>query len=314
MFEDYSAQVLAAYRDKKISGTLSPNLNHPTPAGLKTECALVLSERGLEEDETILRLFFGSKENSTAYMLAIRNCEADKFRPLCNFLRENADSTGVKNIELLAWLIDFKPRPYTYRQPKLSRIQEDTLNITIAGPEKKQDEIITGGDLTEIPVARQDETREIQPPASQKDQLRNEKKGIYPKSLSIRKPGNAAIAFLILAIIAGGAYFISTNTGPGKCMYWTGDHYQPGSCDLRVNDTQVLALDTMRVAHFKKITRPDTLTGNSVGKVYYFKLNNNFEFYTAGGTHPVYSNRRLKPLTDYILNKYIPRNPVVASN
>ena len=93
--------------------------------------------------------------------------------------------------------------------------------------------------------------------------------------------------------------------GKQKCMYWNGNEYQPVSCDKKVKDTLVIALDTMRLAHLKKITKPDTITEASVGKLWYFIRNKNAEFYTCGGLHPIYTDMRLRPLTDYILNKYV---------
>ncbi|MFI5161199.1 MAG: hypothetical protein ACHQHN_07970 [Sphingobacteriales bacterium] len=39
---------------------------------------------------------------------------------------------------------------------------------------------------------------------------------------------------------------------PGSCMYWTGDHYQPASCNQKHGDTAIIALDSLRLAHFKK--------------------------------------------------------------
>jgi hypothetical protein len=88
-------------------------------------------------------------------------------------------------------------------------------------------------------------------------------------------------------------------------MYWAGDHYEQVSCNQKLGDTMVIALDTFKLRHFKKITRPDTITGYSLGRVWYIKMDGRVEFYTADGHHPIQQQRRLKPLSDYIIFKYI---------
>lgn len=88
-------------------------------------------------------------------------------------------------------------------------------------------------------------------------------------------------------------------------MYWAKDHFQPIPCNQPVPNTLVVALDTVRVKNFKKITRPDTITNRAKGNVWYSKIDNEIEFFTTGGEHPVVIGRRLKPISDYIIDKYI---------
>jgi hypothetical protein len=95
-------------------------------------------------------------------------------------------------------------------------------------------------------------------------------------------------------------------------MYWAKDHFQPIPCTQKVPNTLVVALDTVKVKNFKRITRPDTITNRAKGSVWYSKIDNEIEFFTADGEHPVVIGRRLKPITDYIIDKYI--HPGVTSN
>ena len=44
-------------------------------------------------------------------MLAIENTDGDRFKPIINFLTGVTKSTKPANLELISWLIDFKPRP-----------------------------------------------------------------------------------------------------------------------------------------------------------------------------------------------------------
>jgi len=106
------------------------------------------------------------------------------------------------------------------------------------------------------------------------------------------------------AAIAGSTYLFSKNSNQ-ECMYWANDHYQPISCTETVGDTAIIALDTFKVAHLRKINRPDTLTRNALGKVWYVKINvDSTEFFTAGGFHPIFTTKKLKPITAYMINKY----------
>jgi hypothetical protein len=60
--------------------------------------------------------------------------------------------------------------------------------------------------------------------------------------------------------------------------------------------------------------RPDTLTQRALGHVWYSKIDGLVEFYTAGGIHPVHRERRLRPLTAYILQKYARAKPAALVN
>jgi hypothetical protein len=87
-------------------------------------------------------------------------------------------------------------------------------------------------------------------------------------------------------------------------MCWTGDHYRRVSCKQRPGENPVYALDSLKLEKFKRITTPDTLTANAVGRVWYSKIDGKIEYFTADGFHPVHTERHLHPLTVYILNKY----------
>jgi hypothetical protein len=84
-----------------------------------------------------------------------------------------------------------------------------------------------------------------------------------------------------------------------------GDSEPQASCNQKQGDAMVLALDTAKLAKFRKITRPDTITARALGRVWYCKINNKVQFFTADGYHPVHVERHLKPLTLYMINKHI---------
>ncbi|MGE9310792.1 hypothetical protein ACLOAU_04080 [Niabella sp. CJ426] len=59
-----------------------------------------------------MKSFFECPLNEELHPSRIKRFDIDKFKPLQNFLKKPVN-TREKNIELLAWLIDFKFRPYS---------------------------------------------------------------------------------------------------------------------------------------------------------------------------------------------------------
>lgn len=271
LFEDYKKEVLKSYQQKKNAGELSDNLSMPTPKKLRDECLMVLVRRYDRKDEEAIRLFFDPLNQYDDLAKRIERIEVDKFRPLINFVKGEINRTEDKNVKLLAWLIDFEPRPFKFV----------AFEQKLDNEQKNKSEAI-----------KHNQSNVQSPP--------------QPLRLNLLK----ILALLFVLIITAGIYLIkyrSANaafTNDEKCMYWAGDHYQPISCSAKKDGAIVVALDTARLLQFKKITTPDTITIKSVGKVYYFKHNNSLDFFTSGGFHPVYLDRKLKPLTAYMLTKY----------
>jgi len=122
------------------------------------------------------------------------------------------------------------------------------------------------------------------------------------------------VATLLFILIVGVVYWLQKDSpqthmplslmaGEG-CMYWTGDHYKQVSCNENHGDTLIVALDTFRLRHLKKINRPDTITQNAIGSIWYIKTNGVIEYFTAGGYYPLDPKRKLNVLTNYIFRKY----------
>ncbi|HTE01462.1 MAG TPA: hypothetical protein VK668_19380 [Mucilaginibacter sp.] len=278
MFADYQAEVLQTYHHKKADNALSLNLIHPTPANLRNECEAVIDKRFLKSDLNTLRSFFGDHVDATAFVKAIRKFDVDLLRPLDNYLKGKVKDTNEKNVELLAWLIDYEPRPY---QPDKS--------IAIAGSKG----------IVGEPMVEKERFEKLEATAKGGFQLtRAEKKSPLSKNRI------AVILVSILVLVGGGYAMWSFAGGQQGCMIWTGEHYQPVSCSQQHSNVMVLALDTVKVAHFKKITRLDTITLRALGRVWYLKTDGEVEFFTSGGFHPVHTERRLHPVTIHIIQTY----------
>ncbi|RYG51738.1 MAG: hypothetical protein EOO01_07945, partial [Chitinophagaceae bacterium] len=123
-FPDYTKLVLADLDRKRRSGGHPPSLLQPTPGGIRRECAIVYKERFDRKDELVLRNFFGSAESGKQLLTLIEAFPIDKFRPLVNYLKGGTENTDTKNLELLAWLIDFRHRPYGFGKEVLLNAEE----------------------------------------------------------------------------------------------------------------------------------------------------------------------------------------------
>ena len=111
-FNDYKFDILQAYSRLREQGALPYNLLNPTSKSLKDECLVIFKGRHSSKDLIILDLFFNLQNHGNDYFRTIQRCSVDIFKPLTNFLKNKTSDTNRKNIELLAWLIDFEPRPY----------------------------------------------------------------------------------------------------------------------------------------------------------------------------------------------------------
>lgn len=317
-FPDYQQLVMRAYERKKVSNTLPHGLMHLTPANLKDECVMRCTKDVNRRDEKVIRDFCGDLNESRSCHVIIQRCDTDKFRPLVNYLRGRSESTDKKNIELLAWLIDFAGRPWELGKTVSGDDDEgSTLNDAsqatgdqVMAPDSPASPPAAGSDestgnpvIPEIPamLALMGGSKEKEGAGVKTAETSNQKKlrGRSTKTL-------AAAVILSLALGTGGMWWWKDKPAPsGSCMYWIEDHYEPVACNQKIPNARVIALDTMKLKNFRKITRPDTITYQAIGKVWYSKINDKIEYYTSGGEHPVVFSRQLKPITVYIIDKYI---------
>ncbi|SDF95769.1 hypothetical protein SAMN05421827_102245 [Pedobacter terrae] len=112
MIEKYKSEVIEFYELKRDAGQLSPNLTNITPAKIRKEVFALLSACTNSSDVRMLKEFFELPFQKQLSDIPFRKWDIDKFRPLCTFLKKRIN-TRDKNIELLAWLIDFQPRPFS---------------------------------------------------------------------------------------------------------------------------------------------------------------------------------------------------------
>ncbi|MDT0539078.1 hypothetical protein [Croceitalea sp. P059] len=124
--KSYQEAVLKQYKNEQ-GGEMSFYLAQPTPSQIREACLSLLEKRKSKHDQRILHRFF-QFENEENRFNEIQKFDGDKFKPVVNFLKGGVKKTHVKNIELISWLIDFKPRPYQeYIRPEASIVEEDAI-------------------------------------------------------------------------------------------------------------------------------------------------------------------------------------------
>jgi hypothetical protein len=299
MFKDYINAVVKEYNDKVSANTISLNLTPLTPGNVKKECVAICRGRFRTMDERVLSAFFGYAENVKGYLQAIDRCDIDKFRPMINFVEGRSKDTDSKNIELLAWLVDFQERPFDpdgkYGGLRQTAEVEGLRNLVIEENHNLKSNLKSPLPETSLQPLRASGERQIV---------------VTKKSWSKNK---ILIIAIIVALFVGTVGYLSINNPMSRskisnndsCMYWKDDHYEKISCGQKVQYSKVIAADPEILNSFRRITIPDTITYNSIGKVWYIKIKGEPEFYTGMGYHPVLMQLQLKPITKYIIDTHI---------
>ncbi|QJB35504.1 hypothetical protein HF324_31065 [Chitinophaga oryzae] len=299
LYVDYQQLVMQAYEQKKGNNMLPHGLMHLTPANLKDECVKKCTMDVNRRDEKIIRDFCGDLNESKSCQVILQRCETDKFRPLVNYLKGKSENTDAKNIELLAWLLDFPDRPWV-------------MGKVISGMDQPAETPI----IPEIPTIPEIPDSQNSPESSSIPVRMNTFKegentgkptAIAPAGKITRKSTKSLVAAIMLSLVAGtgGMWWWMQPPATGDCMYWHEDRYEPVACNQRIPNAVIVPRDTLRLKYFRKITRPDTITYRAIGKVWYSKIKGEIEFFTLPGEHPVVFGYQLRPLTIYMIKTRI---------
>jgi len=285
-FDRFQEEVLSAYHEKKEKRLLSIELERPSPTQLMNYCLTLLYSGKLTDDLSTLNRIFNPHNRYPDLETGISAFGASGFKSLRNFMTGKTTRPREALVKLLAVLIDFQPRPY------------DKWVMERSNPDRRS---TNTGETLDEPVDELPPIRDLgQGQMGNTGQGGNgPKEGIWSK---LKKPAlYGIIAFAGMA----GAHQIS-DSFDRECMYWETDRYIPIACSEKIEGVEIIPLDKEMIKNFRKITRPDTLTLKSVGRVWYGKPTaDSAEFYTVKGTYPLNRRKELKPATDYIIKKYV---------
>ena len=280
--EEYIKGVKAKYEEAK-TGEYSSFLMNPSPAELKTLCLLLFDNGISKQDQEILNIFFElNKESSKRKQM---ECfDVDKLKPIGNFLKGKTETTRVVNLDLIAFLVDFYPRPY-----RKFVIGMEKLKLT--------------ADYSISESSRKDKNREV---------VFEKRKGVLEENRKSTISKRIALGVLALFALGSLSYGIKSNFFPNKnCMVWVKNHYQAVEYDKVKDTADAIPLNQYVLDNFKKIAVSDTTTFFKNGDynrplVWYGKSSNKkeYEYFNQPGLHPE-TGKTLKPISRYIIKKYI---------
>ena len=292
MFEDYKESIRDFYLLKKEYHKLSINLEDPGREKLRNEAVSVFRRKHSQEDIALLKSIFDPENQSTDLVRSMERFNLDKFRAVVSFLVDGSSIRDERLVKLTAWLLDFPPYAVWrgLSDEEKEKIFDDVRIELLPLPDPPvPDPPIIKDPITEGPI--------IEPPKPQ------------PSSAKFY----ILIGLVVLLFVNGISFIIWINhrfairlPNPNeKCMYWKGDHFEPVSCEAKGIASPVIALNLKTLKRQRKILLPDTLTSRSLGKVWYSNIGKKHEFFTYSGIHPIDTVRQLRPVTGYILNKYV---------
>lgn len=137
MPEDYQDLVLATYKKKCEERKLHLNLLKPTTVKLKREC--LKKYDASDEAKDVFSDFF-DKDKMDNISLILSQADPGDFRALLNHINGITTRTDEKNSELLAWLIDFRPRPSTTYYKSFDREHQNEIEEVIGATDIKLEE------------------------------------------------------------------------------------------------------------------------------------------------------------------------------
>jgi len=279
--ESYREAVLAKYEEIKY-GEFSGFLANPTPASLKNMCLLLAQSKMNPNDDDVFRVFFNLKKEGSAIESQITNFDTDKFRPLRTFLLKKTDLAKDNSVDLIAILVGFENRPYRKFIKK-----------------------------EEAPVSKKEETKAEEKPVEKVSYLTETTENpIIPEKQKISDPRLRKSLWVIgfILILSGLIYSFF----PVKnCMEWKKDHYELVDCENQgqnfMQTRYIIPRNDERLNQMKKII-PTKMTPyfseNGDPLIWYSRRDNEYEFFTYPGLHPLNSNITLKKITETIINNY----------
>jgi hypothetical protein len=294
-FEDYKKAVKNKY-EKEKNGSHFNYLNNPTRAKLRNLCWEIFEEQ--QTDQNDLNVF--SSLLGLTFDLTKKNKfeeQIDKFRPIETFFKGETDPTNIDAVNLAAILVDFHPRPFNKFRAKgitEDKIQIENSNVPQSFIGKDENEDKNGDEFKDSPVNST--------PVHFSTNLNDGFLGKKPQNLIQIIIGTAAVFCLGFAL----SHSVFQKE---QCMQWSNDHYEKVDCALDKNN--IVHFNTKRpldesLLELKKITICDTTVYfvNDQATIWYVKSGDTIEYFNGPGFHPL-TRKTLRPITNYILNKYV---------
>lgn len=298
--KEYKRAILKKYEEGEIE-----YLTQLSPARIRQDCLLKF-QNGLKRKDLIQFIRFFGIEDESNYLSSIRkieNIDIDKFRPFKNFLNRTTEDTFDKNVELIAVLTDFEPRPF-------SNFRNNELKVSY---------LVDNKNKMQKPSTETSFKKKIFKKCKIIDQENSDNKSQFKIQESIFSNKKfflslgTFLAIYVLMITA--KYLFASKSSPDKqdvrYMIWTGESYKEAPYHMIKsfeNLNNIALYEESKMLNFKKIDVTADypfFTNQNEPNLWYNKISKNeIEFFSAPGKHPV-SGKTLKAITPYIIEKYI---------
>jgi len=289
-------------------------LNEPTRGKLNKLCWEIFETKTVStDDKVVFNTLLGFP-----FDLNTKNkfrSKANQFRPIETFLKGETDPDRIEVVDLAAILVDFPSRPFNkFRKidPEDLKLIKELRSLEIStetiSPNNLKDEL-------EKENAKDLKNEEEPEQAEDSETIESDEPEITPTPMSnfvnIEEKAKPKMwRYLAIGIVLTGLGLIIFLTLHKKdCMQWSGDHFEEVSCDLKIGGIGTFNVPEpydARVIDLRKIKVCDTTAFFKNGKaiIWYCKIGNSIEFFNTHGNHPE-TGRGLKPVTHYIINKYV---------
>jgi hypothetical protein len=267
----YIKCVKGKFEAMRNSGELVPALINPTRGAIRDECLRLYPTRSGQKDKETVGDFFEHSESDGTLLDTIDRVDLEDLKALQNFLSGGTRKPNYRVVEMMAWLVDFQPRPY-----------DPNVDYSTIAPE--------------LPSSKP---------------LPNPKYPGEPKKPDRDRRVIIVTLLILISGVVGFTMLSNKRRSPqangaGECMYWAGDHYEMGACIQRGGDSVLAAPDPVRHRNFKRITDTSLITRNSIGNVWYRIKEGEYEFYTMDGKHPL-DGKNLRRLTENSYGDFLKR-------
>jgi len=279
-FEEYKEGIKAQFQAIKREGIYgSGDLSNVTPAQLRDLCLRKAENQLNPKDEMVFRYFFNAKEGEKLTR-AIENYGIGKLKSVISFLKGEKNSENRNRIELAAILVDFNPRPFH------SYFSNEGKDIIV-----------------------------LKEPSQEIKETSNEERIAFVavSEKEIKSEQNKSILERYKKQLATGAVLCSMGIGlvsllPKKeCMQWNTNHYEVVDCSSQSSSAIDLRIPINNERLGLKKLEPKTIKTyfeNGQPSVWYAKIEGKIELFNQPGLHPT-TGKTLKPITQYIINKYL---------
>lgn len=329
-FEDYKKAIKAKYEEEK-NGEYSNNLNSPTSANLRNLCVKRFDANSNRDDLITFKSFFDfpfdrDKKNQFG------DDELNKLEAVKRFLLGKTENPAEDTIQLAAILVDLQPRPFNEYRKQLDEDEKKLIKVLTDNEthenETSSDTLIDEVEIENFPDSKNEEVeidknekvgKEEEVKQEDVEQDENQNWGTITTGIvDTSPPANGGKDvwrdgikkyFAVTAFLTVLGIIIYLSMSQKDCMQWTGNHYEKieksdeGYCDTYYD---------ARYFDLKKIEVCDSTNffdDNGRAKVWYIRVGDSVECYNQFAPYPENTQRFLKPITQYIINRYLSNRP-----